>query len=190
MSNQVPWNKDRKMPESFRAMRSEVQREVWRDSKYRQHMVAIHTGKRYPSASLKKRGRIPWNKSGVTLACMRCGKPFHVSDSRRRRPGTRSPKYCSLHCLGVANTSRLLSIRANAARKHKEYWKGLSPIERERRLNILHEARRGCHVSQSTREKLRGRKVSQENARKFGKRGCVKSSRPGTRELSDRCSLS
>jgi hypothetical protein len=56
MLERIPWNKGRKMNEDFSITRSEVQRQLWLDPAYHEHMIAIHTGKRYPSASLKKTG--------------------------------------------------------------------------------------------------------------------------------------
>ena len=77
----------------FSEMRSEVQRQVWLNPTYRQHMIAVHTGKRYPSASLKKMGRPAWNRTNLWKMCARCSKRFKIPPARLSKA-----KFCSRKC--------------------------------------------------------------------------------------------
>lgn len=160
------------MANDFRRMRSQIQHQLWSDPSYRVHMCLVHTGKRYPTASLKKRGRTPWNRFGRTQNCVQCGTPFWVPPGRFR-----TANYCSRRCTRLANdrflTSR--SCRARAAMKRwsdpvhhqrlaqtmRNRWRHMSPIERQQRLANMHKSNFGKHVSSVTRDRIRKARLQQ-----------------------------
>jgi DNA mismatch endonuclease (patch repair protein) len=92
-----------KQRQKFAVMRSELMRRTWTDPNYRAHMKQVHTGKKYPTASLKKRGRRPWNKGVlVQKTCQVCGKHFAVIPARTIPP--RVAKYCSRRCTRLSHS--------------------------------------------------------------------------------------
>jgi len=92
--------------EIFRRKCRERLRRLWADPAYRSQMIQAHVGKTYPTASLKKRGQIPWNKTETQISCLICGTPFHVPPARSRRIGALSPKYCSAKCHRLARLNQ------------------------------------------------------------------------------------
>lgn len=160
------------MSDEYCRMRSEIQRNTWRDPNYRAHMILVHTGKRYPSASLKKRGTIPWNKAGKRQPCLHCGKIFWIPPVRFQ-----TAKYCSRRCTRLANNGLLTSQSSRAkahekrwknpenhaalSRKMRQLWRHMGSTERERRLGNMRKACRGRHLSFATRDLIRKARLQQ-----------------------------